>query len=251
MSKAFILGLVSLAMAFGCAGSRTQDIQEKKADIYFTSGSEALLKGDYTEALGSLQEAVKYNPKSAGIWTNLGLAYAGKEEFTRAEECFKRALVLDPKWSDARANLGVFYIKQNRLAEGERQLKEVTKDLIYPQMANVHFNLSLIYSEWHKTQLAEQHLKLATKANAAFCPAWFRLGLMQKERGDFEMAAASFTKSVAGVCFNNPQAHYEISSLLVKSRDLPRARAKLLEIIQLFPQSDWAAKAEVTLNMIR
>lgn len=237
--------------AFSCAGSKTQSVREKKGDIYFTAGTEALMEGRYTEALASLQESAKFLPDSPNVWTNLGLAYAGKEEYQRAEESWKKALKLDPKWSDARANLGALYVRQRRLKEGEKILREVSQDLVYRDLAKVHFNLSRIYAEWRKPLLEEQQLRLAIKNNNSHCAAWFYLGLLQKEKGDFSVAAESLDKSVQGICFNNPQAHYEISSLLIKAKDTTQARVKLLEIIQLFPQSEWARKAEVTLNMIR
>lgn len=245
-----LYGALFLALA-SCAHSDTKELNAKRGDIYFNSGTSALMNGDFTGALASLQEAVKYDPKSPAAWTNLGLAYGGKDEFARAEEAWKKALVIDPNWSDARANLGALYIRQKRWKEAESQLRTVEKDLIYPRMAQVHYNLALVYIEGKRPLLAEQQLRASLKADPTFCNAWFLTARLQKEKGDFEQATESFRKSVAGICFNNPEAHYEISSLYLKSRDVARAKSKLLEIIQLFPQSEWAKKAELTLNMIR
>lgn len=251
MKNKFLLGALALLMTAGCATSNSQNIREKKGDIYLTAGTEALSSGNFTEALASLQEAVRLIPDSAAAWTNLGIAYSSKDQDAKAEECLKRAIQVDSKWTDARANLGALYLKMKRNKEAEKQLKEALNDLIYPHPAMLHYNLSLIYSEWRKPLLAEQQLKLALQADENHCAAWYRLGMIQKERNEIGHAISSITKSVAGTCFGNPQAHFEISSLYLKLREVAQAKSKLLDIIQLFPQSDWAKKAEVTLNLIR
>ena len=252
MKNALALAGLALLLAGGCASSKPQEtLSEKKGDIYFTAGTEALESGNHTEALASLQEAVRFMPKSAPAWKNLGLAFAGKGEDARAEESLKKALVIDPKFTDARANLGALYIRMKKPKEAERQLKESLKDLIYPRIAQVHYNLATIYAGWRRPLLAEQQLKLALRADDKYCAAWFQLGMIQKERSEIEQAATSLGKAVEGTCFKNPRAHFEISSLYLKARETARAKSKLLDIINFFPESDWARKAEITLNMIR
>jgi Tfp pilus assembly protein PilF len=250
MKNAFLLSALALAAFSSCASS-SQNIREKKADILYQAGTESLMDGQFTDALASLQQSAKLEPDSARIWTNLGLAYAGKEEYKKAEDSWKKALKIDGEWTDARANLGALYLKTKRYKEAETQLKAALKDLVYPNAAQVHYNLALTYLETRRPLPAEQQLKLTVKSEEGYCPAWFRLGKIQKERGDFGEAEQSFTKSVAGTCFKNPEAHYEISSLYLKSKNVVKARAKLLEIIQIFPESVWAQKAEETLSMIR
>lgn len=249
LSVFFVCAAVLLA---SCASTnKGLSVNERKADIYYAAGTEDLMAKRFTEALASLIQAVKLMPNVPAYWNNLGLAYGGKNELGRAEESWKKALSLDNKFTDAKVNLGALYMKQKRFRESEVLFRDALKDLVYPNMAQVHFNLALLYSEWKKRSLVEQHLQLAVKANENHCPAWYRLGQIQKDRGDFATAEKSLQKSVSGICFNNPEIHYEISALHLKARDTEKAKSKLIEIIQLFPQSEWARKAEVTLNMIR
>jgi type IV pilus assembly protein PilF len=250
MKNVTLLTVLVLA-AFSSCASKSQNIREKKADILYQAGTESLMDGQFTDALASLQQSVKLEPNSANTWNNLGLAYAGKNEYKKAEESWKRALKVDPKWTDARSNLGALYVQTKRYNEAEKQLKIALEDLTYENSAQVHYNLALTYLTTRRPLPAEQQLKLAVKAEDTYCPAWFRLGKLQKERGDFSAAEESFNKSVAGVCFKNPEAHYEISSLLLKSKNVVGARAKLLEIIQIFPETSWAQKAEDNLSMLR
>lgn len=185
------------------------------------------------------------------IWTDLGIAYAGKQENARAEEAWKKALSLDPNYNDARLNLGIYYIGLKRYPEAEKILREAAKDIAYVKRHQVAYQLAVMYLQLGKPLLAEQQLKIAVKENATYCPAWLKLGLLQKERGDYSEAAESLKGSVMGTCYKNPQAHYEIATLYLKARETQLAKTKLLEIIQLFPTSEWASKAEATLSMIR
>lgn len=250
MKISHLVLLAALALP-ACAGSKP-NVQEKTGDVYHQAGVEALMARRYSEALGNLLEASKNLPKDPAVWTNLGLAYANKGEMTKAEECWKRALTLNAKWTDARLNLGALQIRQKRWKEAEAMLKEAAKDLAYINQHQVFFNLALIYQEWKRPIVAEQQLKLAVEHSPDFCEAWYRLGNMQKERGALAEATQSLSKSVGGTCFRlYPEAHFEIASLYLKRKDNARGKAKLIEVIQLFPDTDLARKAEFTLNMIR
>lgn len=244
-----MLCAIAFLMA-GCA-SGGMSKKEKQGDIYAQAGSEALMKGDFSDALGSLKEAVKLQPKSEANWSNLGLAYAGKEDFVRAESCWKKALDINPEYSDARLNLGALYFRQKKLAAAEKTFKEVLKDLSYEKGPQVKYNLGLLYASQGKQLLAQQYFKLAVKEDEAYCPAWFQLAHLQSEKGEMADAAKSYKKAVSGSCFSNPRAHYELGSLYIKAREPALAKSKLLEVIKFFPDSDWAKKAEITLNSIR
>lgn len=235
--------------AAGCATTKNKDAARAKA--LMSSGVDSLEHKDYSGALRSLLEATKYTPKDPDLWSNIGVAYVGKEDPAKAEEMFKKALSLNPKYNDAHLNLGVLYSQQKRYPEAERELREAAQDPAYFRLDQVAYQLASLYTALNRPLLAERQLKIAVRENPAYCPAWFRLGLMQKERGDYAEAAKSLSSSVTGTCFKNPQAHYEIASLYLKANEVPKAKKKLLEVIQLFPSSDWAKKSEATLNMIR
>lgn len=250
MKLSYLFFLAALALP-ACASNRVS-VEEKKGDVYHSAGLEALRAGRYAEALGAMQEAARYLPKDPAVFNNLGLAYANKGEFNRAEESFRRALQLDARFNDARLNLGALQIRQLRWREAEAVLREATKDLAYVNQHQVYFNLSLIYSEWKRPVLAEQNLKLAVQAAPTFCEAWYRLGRIQKERGSAAEARDSYSHAVSGTCFREyPDAHFEIANLYLQQHDDRRGKAKLIEVIQLFPETEWARKSELTLNNIR
>jgi membrane associated rhomboid family serine protease len=59
-------------------------------------GYEALLAGHNGEALRWLRDAVKYQPKMAVYWFNLGIAYQRQGKLAAAKEAYQRAHQLDP-----------------------------------------------------------------------------------------------------------------------------------------------------------
>lgn len=247
--KAVLASTVSL-LALGCA-SNSHDMSDTKSDVHMEAGTESIVRKDYTKALRQLSEAAKLKPKSPEIWSNIGVAYVGKNELARAEDAWKKALKLDPTFQDARLNLGILYTRQRRFPEAEKFLLEATKDLTYEKLHQVAYRLALVYLELKRPLLAEQQLKVSVRENGAYCPAWFQLGMIQRERGDYKESAESLRGSVMGTCFKNPEAHYEIGQLYLKANEVALAKTKFLEVIQLFPSSEWAKRSEATLNMIR
>ncbi|HEY8280560.1 MAG TPA: tetratricopeptide repeat protein [Bdellovibrionota bacterium] len=254
MTKALrTLSVALLILATSCSSQTLKEPtdNEKRADVLLQAGVEALEKKEYSLALRNLLDAQKYNPQSALILTDLGVAYAGKSDFAKAEEMWKKAIKADPKHSDARINLALLNVRKKNFPEAERLLKEATRDPAYSKLDQVALQLANIYQAQGRPLLVEQQLKIAVQENSDLCPAWLRLGMIQKERGDYAEAAKSLKGSVNGTCYKNPHAHYEIATLYLKAHEMHLAKTKLLEIIQLFPASEWASRAEETLNMIR
>jgi type IV pilus assembly protein PilF len=249
--KILFSALLILTMT-SCANSpRNPSKSEKVAQIYFESGSESLFAQKYTEALGALLETVKLQPDFPEAWNSLGIVYLKKNQFAKAETAFKKALSQKESYSDARNNLGLLYMNQKRAKEAEVEFKKTLEDLAYSKAFQTNYNLGLLYENLGKSILAEQQFKLSAEANPGFCAAWNQLGKIQKQREDLNLAEDSFKKATSGTCFNNPEAQFDIASIYLKKNEVSKAKAKLLELIEFFPKSEWAKQAEYTLNMIR
>lgn len=248
----FFAALLS-ASILGCSsGQRTPELSkdEQKGNIYLDAGTTALVNSDYTEALRNLLTAEKFLPDSPAVWNNLGLAYYGKNEINKAQNAWERALEIDPKFSDARNNLGAMHLQQNKLKEAEKEFKIVLKDLLYDKIPQTNYNLAIIYLRQGQNLLAEQHLRLAVKENEFYCNAWESLARLKQKEGNTLEALDSWKKSVTGVCYSNPAAHFEIASMYLNAKDAKSTKIKLLEIIEQFPSTQWARKAEAKLQLI-
>jgi type IV pilus assembly protein PilF len=235
----------------GCATGPRQPSKEQLGKVFLQNGTEALYVGNFSDALSSLSQAVLYLPDSTQAWNNLGLAYAARQETPKAIDAWKHALKIDPRFSDARNNLGAMYLAQNKLKEAEKELTIVAEDSVYANLFQTHFNLGLLYLKQNKNLQAEQQLLLSVQNNEQNCAGWFQLGVMHKRQGDTARATQELKKSIGGTCFKNPEAHYELADMYLKSDQVPLAKAKYLELIQFFPETDFARQAEQHLSLLR
>jgi len=108
------LGFVELALGnrpqaienFRIAASLRPDYPEAHANY----GAILAEADDFAGAAQELELAVKYAPRSAGTWLDLGNAYRGLQAFEKSETAYRKALELDPAMNDARFNLAVLYL---------------------------------------------------------------------------------------------------------------------------------------------
>jgi tetratricopeptide (TPR) repeat protein len=108
------LGFVEMAL-----GNRPQAIEHFKAaaalrndypEAHANYGAILADADDFAGAAVELELAVKYAPRMAGAWLDLGNAWRGQQEFEKSEAAYRKALELDPGLNDARFNLAVLYL---------------------------------------------------------------------------------------------------------------------------------------------
>jgi tetratricopeptide (TPR) repeat protein len=108
------LGFVEMALGnrpqaidnFKTAASLRPDYSEAHANY----GAILADADDFSGAAQELELAVKYAPRSAATWLDLGNALRGLQAFEKAEAAYQKALQLDPSLNDARFNLAVLYL---------------------------------------------------------------------------------------------------------------------------------------------
>ncbi|NUM89406.1 MAG: tetratricopeptide repeat protein [Bdellovibrionales bacterium] len=239
-----------LALALpGCAGKSARQ-NERVGEVYLSNGTQMLLEGDSTQAITALTMATRYLPRSHEAWNNLGLAFAAQKEWVRAQRAWEKALKLKPDFSDAQVNYGSLLFRKGRFNEAEKEFRKVLEDMAYSKMFQVRYNLGLVALKKKNLIAAESEFLSATRLNETFCPAWAQLAQIQKDKGELRQAEQSFQRSVKGTCFPDPAAHFEIASIHVKTGDMARAKSKFLEIIQFFPDSEFARLAEQNLALM-
>ena len=56
----------------------------------------------YRRSISEYKKALRINPKSASIWSNLGMGYFARKDYKRADESWQQAMTLDPDVFDFR-----------------------------------------------------------------------------------------------------------------------------------------------------
>lgn len=86
---------------------------ETAAGAHYYLARLANLKGDYTGARRELKLALKGNPRSADVYSEMGVICLKQKEYKPAEQALQKALELNPDSYTANLNLMVLYQRTN------------------------------------------------------------------------------------------------------------------------------------------
>ncbi len=83
------------------------------------------LKGNFTDAMRSYEEALALVPNSAEYHNNLGYSYYLQGEIAKARDMFEASLSLDRRFSQAWANLALVHARNGDQAQALRAFEEI------------------------------------------------------------------------------------------------------------------------------
>lgn len=253
MKASHVLLLGALFIAIGCssAPNRQLSVEEKKADAYYSLGTQSLVEKEYTKALANLLEAKKYSPKDSKIRTNLGMAYYFKNQPELAITELKKAIDLDKENTDAVLNLGSIYLNQKQNEEALALFKQVEKNLIFTSQDRNYYNMAMVYLNMGDRKSAVSYLQKSVAENPDYCSSHFKLGMLYKEEYRFEAALKSFKAASMGTCVSQPEPHLEQALVLLSLNRFEEARSKFNEIKEKFASTRYESIAQVQLNKLQ
>tara|TARA_R110000868_G_scaffold183422_2_gene424706 strand:- start:2172 stop:3038 length:867 start_codon:yes stop_codon:yes gene_type:complete len=249
----FIAIFIIISTFVSCASNdiRDKSPEEKKADLYYGHGTQALLEKDYTTALAHLQKAAEIAPEDSKIQNNLGMALYFKGEKARAISHLQKAIDLDKKNSDARVNLAGIYYAQDRVDLAFDQYTLVAKDLIYPHQYRTYYNMAIIKEKQGRIAEARSLIAKAISENKLYCPAHYFEGKMNEKVLNWKAALASYQDATKGQCYEEPAPHYSQAQMLIKLGRYNEAKEKLEMVMEKFSRSPYFAMSSQQLNALR
>ncbi len=249
--KLTIMFLILLTLA-SCSSSTAQKNAEmnKKAEIYYSHGTEALLKKEYTTALEALIKAKELDPKNSKIINNLGMAYFFKGRTDLAVKELTLAIQIDEKNSDAKNNLASIYYNQKKYGEAKNLWSDVKDDLIYHHQYRTYYNLALISETEGNEFEAMELLRKSVAVREDYCPAHFKLGELSSKKQRFKDALKHYKDASMGDCYNFPAPLYEQGRMMIKLKDYDNAREKFSEVIQRFKSTPYEKMARVQIEQL-
>jgi type IV pilus assembly protein PilF len=234
--------------AFACSAT---DKKKETAALHLKIGTGYLIKGHSPQAIAELQVAERLDPDNPVVHNNLGLAYFMRKEYQLAQKHLEKALDLSDEYSDARNNLGRLYIELARYDAAISELSQVVKDLTYPNPEKAHVNLGLAYLKKGDANTAQTHFRKSMEANTKFCPAHNYYGQALFQMQKYEMAIDSFETALK-LCNNNyDEPHYFSALSYFKTGQKEKAQARLEEVANQYPQSEYSQKARSMLRIIK
>lgn len=161
----------------------------KRARLRLELAAAYLDKGQTTDALDHIKQAVAADPSMPDAYSLRGLIYMRMNEMTLAEDSFKRALSINPKAASVQHNYAWLLCQQKRYPE--------SIEMFASALANP------TYGERAKT--------------------WMAQGLCQQRAGQRAEAEASLLRSYE-LDAGNPIVAYNLASILLQRGDLVRAQ---------------------------
>lgn len=213
---------------------------------------------DMEKALPELEELVKKFPQMNDARLQLGGLYLAQRQYDKAEEQFQVVSKATPP--DIRGFLGIQTV---RLATGKSaQAVQAMQDLVDKNPTNVAYRYQLANfqgtaasmgrasNSTHSQQLVQQaadNYKEILKTTPKSADVWLRLGVMQRDLGQFDASLASFEQA-ASADPNNAQAFLNKALLLEATGKKTEAHDAYNKVLVLQPENALALNNLAYLN---
>ncbi len=228
-----------------CASSGKRELsKDERAQMYMEMAASDLNEGDATSALVYLKQSEEINSKAPELHYLFALTYFRKNEMGMAMRSAQKAIQLAPDFSAAKNTLGKILLDQGKMVEAEKLLKEAAQDLTYRDAYIAKTNLGILYYKKLNSVESERWLSKAIyDAGENACMAIYYRGQVYFDGNQFDKANSDFLRASKRNCSQFSEAHLALGKTYLRMKKYDQARAKLLEVQQLFPTSDAAVKA--------
>ena len=193
--------------------------------FWYATGYLNYLKADYPKAEEAFKQAIELEPKNGLAWNNLGAVFAEKKQYALAVEKVKKAIDVNPKEPMFVWNLNKIYKEMGEpgrfKSEYENFLQQNFKQLAWTYgKVLVRVIRQSAFGSYSKGELDQailgfkEMLKIYQEIGdtKGEVPAYFSLGLLHEEKGNFEKAQEYFSRVLA-INPNHIQAREKIKPL--------------------------------------
>ncbi len=224
--------------------------------VYSQAADAALSRQDYDRAILDYDKVLKASPSFAPAWNNLGTAWFAKKDYAKASRAFLEAVRLQPKNDDFQFNAGIALMRSDRCGAAKPHLERSMLSSKYKasaeylegvcafvheqwqaaekeigkaesdgfRTAEVYYMLTIASRKTHNPKGAERSYKLLCK--------WFPdsplrhelLGVALDRAGQDAAAQSEIASAIASRPLE-PGLHLQLGLLLLKWKDLPKAKA--------------------------
>lgn len=150
----------------------------------------------WTKAASSAVSAVMLDDNSAESHTSLAHVKSTQDwDWPGAEKEFRRAISLNPRHPTAHHWYGISCLSpMARLDEALEEL--VTAHSLDPVSPIIARDIAMIHYYRREFDAALEQCDLTIELNPHFSPAYWALGIIQEQRGEFEESAAAFERAM-------------------------------------------------------
>lgn len=242
----------------GCstaASKRRQLASEEKTPtqlsmLHLELGTNALIYDDFPRAIENLRQAIKLDPENHVAHNHLGLALLGMGQRPDAKAEFEKAVTLNPTYSDAYVNLGAWHFLGNDALQAKINYEKALKNLEYRDRYRALTSLGQLAMIEGKMVEAKSYLQQALTENKEYCLANLLMGTLFLNDNQSARAQGFLKTSIKGTCSNNVDGHYQLGIAYSKLEEYKKARTQFLQIMEQFPNTALAEKANDELRRL-
>lgn len=150
---------------------------------------------DWKDEISFFTSTLKYHPRNARLYLNLGNTYYEKGDVAKAVEQYQKSIDINKDYAVAYGNIGSAYLHEGKAKEAEEYLvKAVTLQQNYPI---AHYNLGIISFQKGDYEGAVKELRISTEQLPQFFQAWNMLGRTYLKLNNVAGAREAFQRSLS------------------------------------------------------
>lgn len=169
-------------------------------------------KGNYKEAVRSLENVLKHDPQNADAHMWLALTYEDLGDYDKAKEYFSKAVALDPRFGRF-YDVGSNKVESADIRRGWREIdgahnrsgyKKIGYDQAItsfnlalkknPRSAEAYMGLAIVWGDQGNYDKAMEFLSKAIEMEPKAGYFWFRGEMRRRNKKDFERAVEDYNK---------------------------------------------------------
>lgn len=208
----------------------------KKARQKLEEGVVHLDKKEAAEALACFEEAVKFDPKNAECWFQLGSARSALKKREEAIKDFSEAIRLNPAHALAFGTRGLMKVQLGRFSDAVADFNDAIR--LKPDMAMAYYNLGSARFKLEQYEEALQDYAQALKLYRQHPGIWYASGKAKEALGKKEEAAADFSEAIK-LDPKNHKAYFRRGTLFYGMGRLREALADLDKAAEMEPHNPW------------
>ncbi|NIP43172.1 MAG: protein kinase [candidate division Zixibacteria bacterium] len=172
---------------------RSVEISPKYAAGYRTLAWLKEMQGDETRALFWSKKSLELTPTDLETLLLMGLLYLDMKKYTSAMATLSRAIELGPDYGRAYYVLGIVFMKLGLL---EKSLENLQHAIRFKGDPNCYNNTAYVHLAMGNLASAVGEFKNAINENYLVFCSYYYLGLIEKIRGDTDLAGQNFKKVI-------------------------------------------------------